>query len=162
MRVLGQMILVSMVIGTAMSTAGTGRIDLSLVFWESLAWAFVPVIQLATGLVLVSGGREALGSRLTAYFDTHRPWSLWLLIVAGGLVAVPRLQGFTYWIAPTIVVPVVFTVRSLTALCRDRMGMTVFAARRRVTLHQGITWTIFAVYFALSVALWPRIVSLLQ
>lgn len=159
MRPLSQMVFVSIVIGTAMSAAGTGRVDLSLVYWESLAWAFVPVIQLGTGLVLVLGRPGPLASRLTAYFETHRAWTLWLLTVAAALVVSPPLQGHVLWIAATIVIPCALTVRALAKVCSDDLGMTAETARRRVAIHQAMTWTVVAGYFGLSVALWPRIID---
>ncbi len=80
LRVLGYMALVALVIGTSVSAAATERVTLSLVLTSALAWSFVPLLQLGTGLWLVrSAGAGRRVAALERYFETHRPWSLFIL-----------------------------------------------------------------------------------
>lgn len=161
MKVVGQMGLVALVIGTSVAAAATERVTIPLVLSSSLGWAFVPVIQLLTGLVLVRGA--ARGRRLHAlerYFDTHRPWSLWILGVHAVFLLVPASRGLALGLVPFAILPALLTVRALVRVCREVLGMPATAARRAVALHQAITYVIVLAYAAWASAYLPRVVGL--
>lgn len=155
-RLVGRMALVALVIGTSLSVSATGRIDLWLVLSTSLGWGFVPALQLLTGLILVRGlgGKEPA---LAAYFDTHTPWSLWIVGVHALFLLVAPARDEALWTALTAVIPAILTVRLLLGLCERDLGMARHVARRRVAAHQAATYGLVFVYVALAVALWPRI-----
>ncbi len=163
MRLLGQMALVALVIGTSVTAAATERVALSLVVTSAPAWAFVPLLQLGTGLWLVRGvGRGRRVGALERYFDTHRPWSLFILAVHAVLLAWPASRASALMFFPLAAVPIGFTVLGLTAMCREALGMSSSASRRMVLTHQTVTYLMVAAYAAWASAYLPRLVGLLS
>ena len=162
LRVLGQMALVALVIGTSVAAASTQRVTASLVLTSTLAWAFVPLFQLGTGLWLLRGGAEPRAHALEAYFETHRPWSLFVLAFHALVVAWPPLRGFTLLLLPVALVPIILTGLALTRLCRKILGVSPAAARRRVLIHQVMTYVSVAGYAAWAGAYLPRLVGLIK
>ena len=163
MRVLGHMALIALVIGTAVSTAATERVTLGLVLTSALAWSFVPVLQLGTGLWLVRNagpGRRMLA--LERYFDTHPAWSVFILGFHAVLLAWPPSRGYALLLAPLAIFPIVLTMFSLTRLCREVLGMTTGTATRAVLVHQAMTYVVVAVYAGWASAYLPRIIGLLS
>lgn len=159
-RLLGTMGLVAVIIGTSVSVAATERIDWSLMLTSSLAWSFVPILQLLTGTVLVLP-RKRMGriDALEAYFSTHVPWSLWILGVHALLLLTGLTRDVAHWVVITAAIPAALTVRLLLAFCRERLGMDAPAARRQVVLHQLLSYTLVILYLNFAVALWPRLLS---
>ena len=146
MRLASRMVLVAVILGTATSVASTGRITVMLLLSGAACWSVVPLIQLCTGVLLVRGSSRSIGRALERYFQTHAPWSLWLLGVAGMLVLLPNP---VLWIVPltaTFVFPLALTVRKLYALCRGELGFSAAVARRRTLLHQAVTVGCLAAY----------------
>ncbi|MBA3639487.1 MAG: hypothetical protein H0W53_09405 [Acidobacteria bacterium] len=163
MRLLGQMALVALVIGTSVAAASTERVTASLVLTSAIAWAFVPLIQLGTGLWLIRGA--ATGRRthaLEAYFDTHRPWSLFILAFHAAILVWPSSRGFALMFVPAAVVPIALTALALTRLCREVLGASAGAARRMVVMHQLMTCAVAGAYAAWASAYLPRLVGLVR
>src|SRR5215210_6473940 len=79
---LARMALTTLVLTTAMSVAATGRLTVALFLSGLACWWFLPVLQLLTGLLMIRGSGLERRAALDGYFATHRPWSLWVLIVA--------------------------------------------------------------------------------
>jgi hypothetical protein len=157
------MVLVAVVIGTAVAAAATERLTIDLAVASALAWAFVPVIQLVTGCWLVRG--TVPGRRMTAlerYFDTHRPWSLFILAFHGLLLAWPPARAYMLLLAPLAAIPIVLTALALTRMCRDVLGMAARDARRSVAIHQAMTYLVVLAYAAWASAYLPRLVGLLS
>lgn len=155
------MALVALVIGAAVSAAATERVTLSLVLTSALAWAVVPIIQLGTGLWLVHTGIP--GRRVAAlecYFATHRPWSLFILGFHALLLGWAPARGYALFLIPLAAIPIVMTVRALTRLCREVLGMPAVQARRAVGIHQAMTYAVLVAYAAWAGAYLPRIVGL--
>jgi hypothetical protein len=148
----------ALVIGSALSTAATGRVTLPLVLSGFVCWSFVPVLQLATGWWMLRGGPGAGRATLDGYFATYRPWLLWLLAMAA-VALMPSAAGMTLYLATTAVIPAALTIRALTRFSRDELGDSPRAARRRVAAHQVVTFILALIYADLSVALWPRVVE---
>ena len=157
------MALTALVIGTSVVAASTERVTLPLVLTSAVAWAFVPVIQLGTGIWLVRGAQPGrrIGA-LEAYFDTHQPWSLFILAFHAVMLAWPASRGFALMLAPTAIVPIAITVRRLTRMCRETLGVSPRAARRMVILHQLMTYVVVAAYVGWASAYVPRLVSLIR
>jgi hypothetical protein len=160
-RIVGQMALIALVIGTSLSVAATERVTISLVVAGTLGWSFVPVLQLLTGVLLIRGTRVDRPAALERYFDTHWPWSLWILTSSAVLLMIPVTRAFGLWTALTAGVPVIWTVRLLLGYCRTVLHLSTAQARLRVALHQILTYAITLAYINAAVALWPRIVGLL-
>ena len=155
------MALVALVIGTSLGAAATERIDLRLIASTSAAWAFVPVLQLLTGLLFVRGARAPVGVALSSYFATHWPWSLWIIVVHAGFVAVPWLRGMGFVLLATALVPVVWTMKLLMGVARETLGLSRRDARWRVGVHEIVTLVLVIAYVQFAVALWPRVLGLL-
>ena len=155
------MALLALIIGTSVSAAATERVTIVQVLTSAVAWAFVPVIQLATGLWLVRNA--AAGRRVAAlehYFATHRPWSLFILSVHAVLLGWTPSRRFALLYLPLAAIPIAMTVIALTRICRDLLGMTAAGARRAVAIHQAITYLVVATYAAWASAYLPRIAGL--
>lgn len=151
-----QMALVALVIGLSLSAAATERVDLGLVLSTSLAWSFVPVLQLLTGLVLTRGAADR-SAAVIAYFGTHGPWTLWILSVHGVFLLAGPARDAALWFALTAVVPAVWTARLLLTLCRVHLGLSPGESRRRVLIHQGLSYGLVLAYVQFAVALDARL-----
>ena len=151
------MLLTAMVIGTATAVAGTGRVTLSLVASGTLVWTFVPLLQLLTGLLLVRGA--AIGTRraLEGYFARHHPWLLWLLAVAAAILLLPHSAYRSLAILTSALVPAYIGARQLAAFCRDDLGFTAAASRRRLLLHQSLTYLFVLLYVDYATELGERL-----
>jgi hypothetical protein len=162
-RVLAHMALVSLIIGTSLTSSATERVTVSLVLAGAIGWSFVPVLQLLTGLLLIRGADS--GRRLgllDRYFATGWPWSLWILGVHATFVIWPasrRLGQFA--LAAAALVPILWTVKLLVTYCQQELHLDPHRARIRVAQHQAVTYGLFFVYVFFAVSLWPRVVGLL-
>jgi hypothetical protein len=153
------MALVALVLGTATSVAATGRITVGLLASGTVCWSAVPLLQLCTGVLLVRGARLPPTSGLERYFQTHRPWSLWLLGFAGMVLLLPDPGRWLVPMASTFVVPLVLTFRRLAALCRVEFGFSAAVARRRTLVHQVVTVACLAAYGEYAGRLLPRFID---
>lgn len=156
------MALTALVISTSVVAASTERVTFPLVITSAVAWAFVPLIQLGTGMWLVRGATGRRRDALEAYFETHRPWSLFILAFHASMLAWPAARGFALLLAPTAVVPIALTVLGLTRMCRETLGVSPGPARRMVMQHQLMTYFAVAVYAAWASAYLPRLVGLVR
>jgi hypothetical protein len=155
---LGRMALVALVIGSATAIAATERVTFALVLAGASGWAFVPLLQALTGLLLLRGSRGPRLPSLERYFALHWPWSLWIIAFSGAVLLLPpRLTGVS--LVATAVVPLLWTVWLLLDYCRADLGFDRRTARRRVALHQAVTYGLVVGYVSLAVALWPRVVG---
>lgn len=155
------MALIALVIGTSVAAASTERVTASLVLSCSASWAFVPLIQLSTGTWLLRGAVGGTRTRaLEAYFDTHRPWSLFILAFHGLILAWPASRSFVLMLIPAAVLPIALTALALTRLCREVLGVSPAAARRMVLVHQFATYVVVAIYASWASAYLPRLVGL--
>lgn len=161
MHYLARMALSTLVLATVMSIAATGRLTIALLVSGLACWWFLPVLQLMTGLLMIGGRGVERRSALSGYFATHRPWSLWLLVMAGTVVLLPNPGAATYPLALTAIVPAALTVRALLRFSREQLGDTRRRAWQRVAVHQAATFIVLIVYMDLSVALWPRVLAVL-
>ena len=159
MAVLRYMALIAAIVGTSVTVTATEHVDIWLVAAGVAGWSFVPVLQLATGVVLVRGSRVRVAIALEHYFATHWPWSLTILTVHTSLLLIPWLRGHAFWLVGLAVFPVLATIRLLLAVCKGPLRMDPRQARRRVFEHQLLTLSLIVLYVHLTTALWPRIVG---
>jgi hypothetical protein len=153
------MIFIAIIIGTTTAIASTGRLTLSLLVSGTVCWSFVPVLQLMTGLILVRGGRVSRAKALALYFDTHRPWSLWLISAAMLLLLLADPGGWLIPILATAIAPAIVSGRAVTALLTQKLGFSVPQARRRAALHYTLTLAIVLIYAEYAGALIRRFVG---
>jgi hypothetical protein len=157
------MVLVALVIGASVSAAATERVTLSLILTSTLAWSFVPLLQLATGLWLVrSAGAGRRVRALERYFETHRPWSLFVLAFHALLLGWPPSRGYAPFLAPLAIIPAGVTMLSLMRMCREVLGMTPRRATLAVMVHQAMTYLLVGLYAGWASAYFPRIVGVLS
>ena len=165
MAVIGYMLLTAVVMGAAAAVLGTGRVTVPLILSTTLVWSWLPVVQLLTGMVVVgtpldfTRGKSPRNGALTRYFATGRYWSGWILCIAVILLLLPdpRLWVWVDYLLLTFLIPATLTARALTRLRRELFGDAPSAARRRVLLHQVITFSIIVLYISWAVAMWARL-----
>lgn len=161
MTLIRQMILTALVLGTATAVLGTGRVTIPLIVSTTAVWSWVPIVQLLTGLMLVRGAADR-SSALASYFSTGRYWSLWILTFAAVMLLTPAVWSVFFSAIATCIVPILLTARSLIAWRQQVFGDTRAAAKRRVLLHQAITHTVIVLYVAWAIALWPRLMPVVD
>lgn len=161
-RVLAQMTLVALVIGTSLTASATERVTVSLVLAGAIGWSFVPVLQLLTGLFLIRGSAPAHRLRLLdRYFATGWPWALWILAVHATFLLWPASRRAGHFVlAAVAVIPILWTVKLLVTYCQQELQLDPHRARIRVVQHQAVTYGLFFVYVFFAVSLWPRVVGL--
>ena len=162
MIVIVEMVLLALVIGTVTAVLGTGRVTIPLVASTTVVWCWIPLLQLLTGLLFIRGTRLPLSQALARYFQTGRYWSCWLLLFAGAVLLAPQPFTVLNLLKATALIPLLLTARALVEAGMDICGDTRPAARRRVVMHQALTYAVFLVYFGWAVALGPRIASLVR
>lgn len=145
------MMITAVVLGTVTAVMGTGRVTLSLVASGTVMWAFVPTLQLLTGLLLI-GASGTHAPSLRGYFETGRPWLLWLLALGLVFLVAPDPGPYFLPLIATIVVPFVLTARALRRI----------APRRAVLLHQAVTVGLLLGYIGWAIGGWARVVGLLR
>jgi hypothetical protein len=136
----------------------TGIITPSLWLGSGLCWAFVPALQALTGLVFLRRGRLSLPAFLDALFQTHRPWTLWYLAVAGVVLVWPRVPPLLF--ESTALIPLALTIRLLVRLSVDVLGVDRSTAIRRIVAHQAATVALIASTQLPSLV--PRVIALVQ
>ena len=161
MTLIRQMILTAFVLGTATAVLGTGRVTIPLIVSTTVVWTWVPIVQLLTGLMLVRGAADR-SSALASYFSTGRYWSLWILTFAAVMLLTPAVWSVFFSAIATCIVPILLTARSLIAWRQQVFGDTRAAAKRRVLLHQAITHTVIVLYVTWAIALWPRLMPVVD
>lgn len=161
-RVAARMVLVAVVIGTSVTVSATERVTLTLVLAGALGWSFVPLLQLATGLILVrdAGPGRRLGL-LDRYFALGWAWNLWVVVIHTVLLMWPagRRLGVVA-VGITAAVPIIWTLKLLFDYCRRDLGLGHQAALVRLFQHQAATYSLVVAYVIFAVSLWPRIVGL--
>lgn len=161
MAVIRQMVLTALVIGTATAVLGTGRVTIPLILSTTFVWSWVPIVQLLTGLLIVRGAADR-ASALASYFSTGRYWSLWILTFTAAMLLTPAVWSVFFYAVATCIVPILLTSRSLIAWRQQDFGDTRAAARRRVLMHQAITHAVLVLYVAWAIALWPRLMPVVD
>jgi hypothetical protein len=154
--------LVALITGTAFAILSTGRITISLAVSCAVCWSFVPALQLATAAAIMrpaQRGSLSTAQRLDLWFMGHAPWSLWMLLAVAGLTWSASVRQ--WMVIASVIVPVVWTAAIAIAFCRTVLGDTRGGARRRVALHQALTWTLVIAYIALASQVWPRFLALI-
>jgi hypothetical protein len=96
------------------------------------------------------------------YFETHRPWSLFILSFHALLVGWPPSRGYALFLVPLAIVPIGLTMLSLMRMCREVLGMTARGATLAVAVHQAMTYVMVGIYAGWASAYLPRLVGLIS
>ena len=148
-------------LGIVTSMATTGRVVASLVISQAVCWSFVPVLQFATGSMLIGSAPErpvTFSRAVELLFAAHGPWSLWL-IVMGLLQTVSPSQDMAKLSA---LIPTAWTGWMLLAYGRNVLGLSAQQARTRVLFHQAMTMLLIVAYFELATRLSVRLIGAFQ
>jgi hypothetical protein len=100
-------LIVALVIGTAVPIMAVQRVTIGLLASSTLSFLFVIAIQLAVGALLIASAasrRVGMSRALDLWFAAHVPYSLWLLVAAAAIAAMPS-AGLDGLIAVAIVRP---------------------------------------------------------
>jgi hypothetical protein len=154
-------VLVALVIGTAVSMSATGHPSVESVVSVTLCWSVAVAVQMLAGWVLVRSSRLrglTVPQAMDLLFMGHLPWSVWLLAAGGYLAAVPTSASIGA-VLLSVVVPMFWTARLLTAFCRTVLGASPRHARLQALLHQSIVWGIGLVFFVVAIGGWDRLLS---
>jgi hypothetical protein len=92
---------------------------------------------------------------LDLWFAGHVPYSLWLLLAAAAIAAMPA-AGLDGLIA-VAVIPAVWTAVIVAAFCRNVLGTSRAGARWRASAHFLAMWGIALQLVALSAGGWFQV-----
>jgi hypothetical protein len=152
-------------IGASTTITATGVASLVSIGIGALSWSFVPVIQLANGLLLCRRPPRGPTDRARAielFFQAHLPWSLWMIGVALVLLWRPQESMAIESLLQTTAVPIAWTGVIVRSFCVTVLGCSPGQASWRALVYLGITLAVMFMYLFLAVGLWPRIVGALS
>jgi hypothetical protein len=151
------------VLGCVTSIAATGVVSAISILSGTLAWSFVPALQMASGLWLCRRPPAPHADRVRALallFSTHLPWTLWIVLAGFRLILFPVGQGGLAFLLATTLVPAIWTRRLLISFCIHVLGCGRADARRRTRVHQLATLAVAITSVGWAIGLVPRIVGL--
>ena len=160
-RAISLPLLGAVLLGIVTSVATTGRVVASLVVSQAVCWSFVPVLQLATGSMLIGSAADrpvTFSRAVELFFAAHGPWSLWL-VAMGVLQTVGSSQDVALLSA---LMPMAWTAWILLAYGRNVLGLSAAQARSRVLFHQATTMFLIVIYLELATGLSVRLIGALQ
>jgi hypothetical protein len=144
--------------GLLNSTAAAGHVSATLVASEIAAWSFIPLLQLATGAVLIASAkmrRVTFPRAIELLFAAHAPWSLWLVAAT----VFQTINPDPYVVIGSGSVPMAITAVLLAAFGREVLGLSGRQARTRVFAHQAITILLILGYIEVATRLSVRIIG---
>ncbi len=156
-----RVLLVACTLGAAVPALAAGQITPALFAGSAICWAFVPALQVLTGLALVGTAPAVPRRRAVALlFLGHAPWSVWVLAMGALGLVVPMLGLGA--LAISALVPLALTLRILDAFCREVLRLPRAVARRRVLAHQALTWTMVFLYLQTASQFLPRLIGVFR
>jgi hypothetical protein len=160
-RAISVPVLLAGLLGIVTAVATTGRVVVSLVVSQAVCWTFVPVLQLATGSMLIGSARDrpvTFSRAVELLFAAHGPWSLWL-VAMGVLQSVSPNQNL---VLSSSLIPFTWTGWMLFGYGRTVLGLTPRQSRTRVGAHQVATVFLILVYVELASRLSVRLIGVMQ
>ena len=162
-RALARPALVAVVVGTLVTLGNAGQLWPTLLVGSVLSWSWVPLLQLAVSTPLIAVCRRRrvpLAGAVDLFFMGHLPWSLWLMTLAGVLLArfpqgmngASNLKGLFL----TALVPIAWTWIITFAFCRTVLALPRWLCALWTLAYQSAIW--FAAYLYVGAAtyrLWP-------
>jgi hypothetical protein len=156
----------AILLGSALALSSSGHLSLPLILSCSLAWSFVPALQLVSVLAILhffDHPRIARSRAVDLYFMGHAPWSLWLLGIAGlsTLVSPTELHDWTIEsqlpILFSLLIPCLWSQLIAFGFLRGPLQMSVRRAIGALLLNAGILWGAVALFFLATDQLWQRL-----
>jgi hypothetical protein len=162
-RLLRRPALAVLVNGGAITLTSTGSASALALVTTTIAWSFVPALQLMIAAVLIALHRRPglrLSAALDLFFAGQGPWLLWMLGVAAAALVAPRLGGHTIprlsYILMFALVPLVWTWVIIFAFCRVVLALGRRRALGWTLLYQAAIWGITYLYAAgMTFQAWP-------
>jgi hypothetical protein len=156
----------AVIAGITTAAAATGRITWSLALSGALCWSFIAVVQMTAAAAVIAPSTRGKGARqgpslpraIELFFFGHAAWSLWLLLSAAFLVAVPGLAR-TDIVVATAVLPFAWTAVVVFAFFRQVLQLERVNAAIWTAIHQSLTALVFLLYVGWAVQLWPRLLA---
>ena len=148
--------LLAVLLGIITSVAATGRVTASLVISQTLAWSFVPILQLLNAIAFVGFIRNrsiSVARGVELLFAGHGPWSLWLIGVAAVLTVSPNYVK----LLATAIVPAAWTSWIIAGFAREVLGLSKARARLQALAHQLVTLLLILLYVEWATALSVRL-----
>lgn len=161
--VLGRPALVALVVGALITLGNAGQLLPTLLVGSVLSWSWVPALQLVVSAPLIAAARRrkvALSAAIDLFFMGHLPWSLWLLALAGwllarfpqGLSGASNLRGM----AATALLPILWTWVITFSFCRTVLALPRWLCAVWVLAYQAVLWGCAYLYVgAVTYRLWP-------
>ncbi len=153
---------VALVLGTTVAMTSTGRVTAALVASVALCWSFATAAQLAAAAILVGSSARRhvpMARGIDLLFIGHAPWSLWLLLLAAWSVWSPYPKPGLTTVVALGSIPAIWTAVIIYGFCRSVLNLAPRAALTRMLLHQSTTWGLAALYIAVAVQMWPRLLG---
>ena len=148
---------VTLLIGTVVTIAATGRVTLPSVALTAAAWSFAVLLQIGIGISMIGLAgtrRTSIARALDLWFAGHLPWSAWLLLAMASIRLFPLpLEPLLF----TMLVPMAWTAVICSAFFRAVLGTAAGAARLWSAAHQAITLTLLLSFIAWSAGGWFRL-----
>jgi hypothetical protein len=144
-----------------MALSATRHVTPSLVASTIILWSIVVLAQAAIALAVIPRvSRVSRARAFDLFFASHVPWSLWLLFDAAWAPAMLGRPTMPLWFAA--VPPLVLTPRMIAAFFRQVCGMDRRRAAIRTLLQQALSWGLLIALYGAAVAVWPRVLQVLQ
>lgn len=153
----------ALVFGGVLSLSTAGRLSVPLLVGGTLAWAFVPALQVVClAIVTVGLSRRRLPARrLVALFELgNAPWLLWLLAMVGWLLLHPGENVFVAlpgsWVAASLLGVFLWSMSLDHAFARGVLGLGAGRSILAVALYKLLFWGSIVGFFLVSEQLQPR------
>ena len=150
----------ALLLGTALSIAGTHVASLPAVLGVGLFWSFAPAFQLLTAWTICRRAprpRVTLPRAIELLFLAHLPYSLWLVAFAMSSFVLAPGPALVNGLLLTAIVPIVWTPLLSSAFSREVLGCSPREARRLTILHQALTWALILALAILAYQPWTRV-----
>lgn len=160
LRVAGRRpLLLTFVIGCAISLAATGTVTARLVGPPMLYWAFVPITEILALVAIVGRRRRIpLAVMVDRFFAGHAAWMLLLVSIAGLLAFAPPAYWWMLLIRVSLIgLAIVVSWSAYIDFCffRHVIGASPAAAARDVAVHRTITWlVVFSIFATQELTAW--------
>ena len=146
--VLGRPALVALVIGAFVTLTNAGQLLPTLLLGTTIAWVWVPALQLALITPFIAFGRRRrrapLSSAVDLFFVGHGPWSLWLMAVAALMMGrLPNGLSSTNDLIPLLLsalVPILWTSIIVFAFFRVVLAFPIWLALLATALYEAMIW----------------------
>jgi hypothetical protein len=151
----------AVLLGVSITIAATGYVSPGLLLSTTCSWSWVMAVQLlfAVGMTrrLPHDGSVTAARALELWFSGHVPWTLWVLMLAPLLRAVPETPAELLIVSA--LVPMGWTAAIAAAFGRVVLRQSEREAWLRAVLHQLVLLGVILSYVAWSAGGWFRLIG---